>query len=117
MTVAPYAQANFTPVKQPLVKKSLKWGMIKEDLSVLEKFKLIKKLGFDGIELDSPNDLNLDEVLEAKEQSGLEIPGVVNSVHWRSPLSDPDPVGGLADRARMFCIRTRRRVFGERALA
>ena len=36
--------------------KSLKWGMIKEDLSVLEKFQLIKELGFDGIELDSPND-------------------------------------------------------------
>src|SRR3546814_8030406 len=24
-------------------------------------------------------------------RSGLEIPGVVNSAHWSSPLSDPDP--------------------------
>lgn len=76
----------------PLNKKSLKYGMIKEDLTVFEKFKLIKGLGFDGVELDSPNDLNIDEVLEAKHKTGIEIPGVVNSVHWKSPLSDPDAV-------------------------
>ena len=76
---------------KPLHKKSLKWGMIKEEGSVLEKFELIKSLGFDGIELDTPDDLNDDEVLEAKDKSGLEIPGLVNSVHWKQTLSDPDP--------------------------
>lgn len=73
-----------------LTKKSLKWGMIGEDISVMEKFKLIKELGYDGIELDSPNDLDEQEVLEAKEATGLAIPGVVNSVHWKKPLSHPD---------------------------
>lgn len=73
-----------------LNKKSLKYGMIKEDLSLLDKFKLIKELGFDGVELDSPNDLNEREILEARDKTGLIIPGVVNSVHWKSPLSDPD---------------------------
>lgn len=77
--------------KQPLNKKSLKFGMIKEDLSVLEKFKLVKSLGFDGIELDSPNDLVESEILKARDKTGLEIPGVVNSVHWRKPMSHPDP--------------------------
>lgn len=76
---------------RPLNKKSLKWGMIKEDLSVLQKFELIKSLGFDGVELDSPDNLNDDEVLEAKGKTGLEIPGLVNSVHWKQSLSDPDP--------------------------
>lgn len=80
----------FLPEK-PLHKKSLKFGMIKEDISVLEKFKLIKSLGFDGVELDSPNDLVESEILEARDKSGLIIPGVVNSVHWRKPLSHPDP--------------------------
>ena len=74
-----------------LTKKSLKYGMIKEDISVMDKFKLIKELGFDGIELDSPNELDEQEILEAKEASGLEIPGVVNSLHWKKPLSHPDP--------------------------
>lgn len=76
---------------RPLIKKSLKFGMIKEDLSVMDKFKLVKELGFDGVELDSPNDLEEKEILEARDKTGLEIPGVVNSVHWKSPLSDPDP--------------------------
>ena len=75
-----------------LTKKSLKFGMIEEEeLSILEKFKLVKELGFHGVELDSPNGLNEKEILEARDQTGLEIPGVVNSVHWKQPLSHPDP--------------------------
>ena len=77
--------------ERPLYKKSLKYGMIKEDLSVLEKFQLIKDLGFDGVELDSPSDLDVNEVLEAKAKAGIEIPGLVNSLHWGHPLSHPDP--------------------------
>ncbi len=76
---------------QPLIKKSLKFGMIQEDLSILDKFKLVKDLGFDGIELDSPNELTEKEILNARDKSGLEIPGTVNSFHWKMPLSNPDP--------------------------
>jgi hexulose-6-phosphate isomerase len=76
---------------QPLIKKSLKYGMIKEELSLLDKFKLIKDLGFDGVEMDSPNPLVEKEILEARDKTGVLLPGVVNSVHWNSPLSDPDP--------------------------
>lgn len=90
VTLGSAAPGAFSP-KKPLNKKSLKFGMIKEDLSVLEKFKLVKSLGFDGVELDSPNDLNEKEILEARDKTGLKIPGVVNSVHWRKPMSDPDP--------------------------
>ncbi|MBL0111253.1 MAG: sugar phosphate isomerase/epimerase [Saprospiraceae bacterium] len=75
----------------PIIKKALMFGMIKENLSIMDKFKLVKDLGFDGIELDSPNDLNEKEVLEARDKTGIELPGVVNSIHWKSPLSDPDP--------------------------
>ena len=73
------------------IKKSLKFGMVKEDLSVLDKFKLLKDLGFHGVELDSPNDLNKKEILEARDKTGLQIPGTINSFHWKSPISDPDP--------------------------
>jgi hexulose-6-phosphate isomerase len=76
---------------QPITKKALVYGMIKEDLSILDKFKLIKDLGFDGVELDSPNDLNEKEILDARDKTGIQIPEVINSVHWKSPLSDPDP--------------------------
>ena len=73
------------------IKKAVKFGMVEEDLSILEKFKLLKRLGFDGVEMDSPSDLDRDEVLGARDESGLTIHGVVDSVHWRKTLSDPDP--------------------------
>lgn len=85
---------------RPLIKKSLKYGMIKEELSLLDKFKLIKDLGYDGVELDSPNNLDVKEILNARDKSGLLLPGVVNSVHWKSPLSDPDPA------VRSFCVES-----------
>ena len=73
------------------LKKGLGFGMIREDLSLLDKFKLVKDLGFDGIELNSPVDLNKSELLEAKQKTGIELPSVVNKDHWQKPLSDPDP--------------------------
>ena len=57
---------------------------------MLDKFKLVQELGFDGIELDSPNELDEQEILAAQDATGLPIPGVVNSVHWKKPLSHPD---------------------------
>ncbi|MFK0161720.1 sugar phosphate isomerase/epimerase family protein [Rhizobium sp. NPDC090279] len=84
---------------RPLAKISLKWGMVEEpSLSILEKFQLLRDLGYDGVELDSPNDLPLDEVLNARDKTGLDIPGLVNAVHWKRPLTDPDPL------ARQACV-------------
>jgi len=70
--------------------KSLKFGMIGEGETMLEKFTLIKECGFDGVELDSPSDFDLDEVLDAKKQTGIQIPGVVLSTHWHKPFNHPD---------------------------
>lgn len=91
MAMAPALASQSFVEDRPLIKKSLKYGMIQEDLSVMDKFKLLKDLGFDGVELDSPNELNHREILKARDKTGLEIPGVVNSLHWKMPLSDPDP--------------------------
>jgi hexulose-6-phosphate isomerase len=88
LSIVPHYAFSEAP---PIHKKSLKFGMIEEDLSVLEKFQLVKDLGFHGVELDSPHELNDQEILEAKEKTGLEVPGLVNSLHWKKPLSDPDP--------------------------
>src|SRR3546814_17982523 len=65
--------------------------MIKEELSLVDKCKLVKDLGFDGVEFNSPVDFSLDEMLEAKEKSGIEIPSVVTKDHWSNKLSDTDP--------------------------
>lgn len=92
--VTPFASASVSqskPKKKVTLKKSLGLGMIKEELSLTDKFKLVKELGFDGVELNSPVDFNMSEILDAKSKSGIELPTVVNKDHWSSPLSDPDP--------------------------
>lgn len=75
----------------PAIRKAVKWGMIGEGSSIREKFEIARDCGFDGIEMDSPNNLDLDEVLAARDATGVRIPGVVDSVHWSKPLSHPDP--------------------------
>ena len=85
------AVSQNNPAQKITLKKGLGYGMIKEDLSLTDKFKLVKDLGFDGIELNSPTDLDKSEILEAKEKAGIELPSVVNKDHWQKPLSDPDP--------------------------
>jgi L-ribulose-5-phosphate 3-epimerase len=84
-------RSNDMNAKKIMLKKSLVFGMIDEDLSLMDKFKLVKDLGFDGVELNSPNDFDTREILEAKEKSGIELPSLINSDHWSKPLSDPDP--------------------------
>ncbi|MDR2816170.1 MAG: sugar phosphate isomerase/epimerase [Proteiniphilum sp.] len=87
-------------VKEVTLKKSLGFGMINEELPLTDKFKLVRDLGFDGVELNSPVDFSVAEILDAKEKSGIELPSVVNKDHWSSPLSDPDP------EVRKKCIRS-----------
>jgi L-ribulose-5-phosphate 3-epimerase len=59
--------------------------------SPLASFQLLKEAGFDGVELISPNGLDLNDVLSARDKTGLTIHGVSGSRHWQDTLSDPDP--------------------------
>lgn len=72
-------------------KKGLMLGTFhaSEEMSLLEKFQLLTEAGFDGVE--PPSGLNREEVIRARDESGLEIPSVVVSTHWAHPLTDPDP--------------------------
>ena len=85
------SKLNVQPTGKVTLKKSLGLGMIDEDLSLSDKFKLVKDLGFDGVELNSPVDFSMNEIMKAKANSGIETPSVVNKDHWSVPLSDPDP--------------------------
>jgi L-ribulose-5-phosphate 3-epimerase len=76
---------------KPALKKAVKYGMIGEGKTPKEKLALIKSLGFDGVEMDSPSDLKVEEVAKAAKEVGVVIHGVVNSTHWQIRMSDPDP--------------------------
>ncbi|NEW85469.1 MAG: TIM barrel protein [Mariniphaga sp.] len=71
------------------LKKSIMWGSIGVGKTILEKFQASKLAGFDGVEVMSHFDRN--EVLKARDATGLFIPSVCNAMHWTFLLSDPDP--------------------------
>ncbi len=72
------------------LKKAVHLGMITGNLPILDRFKLAKDLGFDGLEVDSPGESKA-EILKARDATGLGIADVIDSVHWKDALSDPDP--------------------------
>ncbi len=58
-------------------------------LSLLEKVTMLKNAGFQGFEIQSGH--SQQEVLAAREATGLEVPSVLMSSHWTHPLTDPNP--------------------------
>ncbi|VTS08914.1 sugar phosphate isomerase/epimerase family protein [Tuwongella immobilis] len=87
--VSPLAALADSP-KKPIIRIAVKYGMIGGSGSVREKFDLVKKIGYEGVEIDSPSGLNLKEAVAASQATGVKIHGVVDSVHWGKPLSSPD---------------------------
>ena len=85
------ARGADTKAQKPRLRKAVKFDMIRVDGSVEKKFELIKSLGFEGVEINSPGGVNRDEALAAKKKTGVEIHGTIDSVHWEQRLSDPDP--------------------------
>src|ERR1039457_4355707 len=71
------------------IKKGIMWATVGIKGSVLEKMKAIKEAGFEGTEMMSHMDQ--DEVLRARDATGLTIPSVCGRDHWSKPLSHPDP--------------------------
>lgn len=76
--------------KKPKLKKAVKYGMIQIDGPAQERLELVKQLGFQGVEIDSPNTLNMAELDKAQETTGVKVHGVIDSVHWRDTLSSPN---------------------------
>ena len=74
---------------KPRLRKALKLSMVGGKGSLVEKFKLAKEAGFEGIDVDS--DQPVEDVKRAMSESGLIVHGMVDYVHWGQTLSSPDP--------------------------
>jgi L-ribulose-5-phosphate 3-epimerase len=85
-SAAPAAQ---TPVA---LRKGACIGVLPPASSLAERFQLARKAGFEGVE---PNTLNTPEEVrqykEAAATAGMAITSIMNSDHWKYPLSDSDP--------------------------
>ena len=78
--------------KRPKLRIAVKYAMIDIDGDERAKLELVKKLGFQGVEINSPSDVNLPALKAACEATGIVMHGSIDSVHWTDTLSDPDPV-------------------------
>jgi hexulose-6-phosphate isomerase len=83
------ALSSAAPPDERRFKKALKLSMVQGDASLVEKFKMLKEIGYDGIDIDRR--VEHDDVKRAQEESGLIVHGVVDYDHWNVPLSHPDP--------------------------
>ncbi len=75
---------------QLTIYKSLKWGMVGLEGTMEEKFAELKSLGFQGVELDSPDGIDPRKAAAASDKTGLLVDGVVDSRHWKVRMTDPD---------------------------
>ncbi len=78
-SAAPRAKRN--------LKKAIMWGTVGVKGSVLEKMRLVKEAGFEGVEPNSH--MSQDEVVEALGQTGLKAASVCCNTHWNLTLSHP----------------------------
>ncbi len=74
------------------IKKAVKFHMVSGSASVEDKFRLVKELGFDGVEtrakLDTADKALVKSYAAASEKTGLPIHGLIHS-------SNPDLIGAI----------------------
>ena len=75
---------------KPRILKSIKFGMFGGNLSIADKFRALKEIGYDGVEINSPGGVDKKQASAASRETGLPIHGVVDSIHWGTRLSSPD---------------------------
>ncbi len=89
-TTAALAVGAAAEEKKPKLKLAVKYDMIRLDGSIEKKLELVKSLGFVGVEMNSPSNIDRKEAVAARDKTGVAIHGVIDSVHWRDTLSHPD---------------------------
>jgi hexulose-6-phosphate isomerase len=73
----------------PALKKAVKYSMVAGEGTIRQKFDLVRACGFEGVEIDSPLEIDRAAVVEASRASQVQVHGVIDSVHWHKRFSDP----------------------------
>jgi hexulose-6-phosphate isomerase len=95
-TAAALAAAHLAPAqgsgKKRDLKKAVNLRMVKGPGSATDHFKMIQDAGFEGVELNRPDGAeSIDDLLKAKQATGLQIANIICSTHWGKPLTHQDP--------------------------
>jgi len=92
ITAASAAASAFLPSASAASHRKLRKGIMHSTIgvkgSVLEKYRVMKEAGFEGVE--PLGGMNRVEVLAALKETGLQAASVCCHTHWEKPLSSPD---------------------------
>jgi L-ribulose-5-phosphate 3-epimerase len=92
MAMGGAAAAAFAPAAPAAPKRNLRKAIMYSTIgvkgSVLDKFRVMKDAGFEGVE--PMGGMNRDEVLAAFKETGLQAASVCDHIHWTKPLSASD---------------------------
>jgi L-ribulose-5-phosphate 3-epimerase len=74
------------------IRKSTLINMLPRELPYADRFAMAKTAGFEAIEMQTvTRPEEAAEIKEASQKTGLRIHSVMNSAHWRQPMSSADP--------------------------
>lgn len=85
-----FVAAQNAPKKKRSIRKAVNLNMIKGS-PTLHQFEMAKEAGFDGLELNRPDALPIDELIKARDATGLKFAGIICTTHWGKPLTHNDP--------------------------
>src|SRR5580765_6532272 len=92
ITAAGAAVTAFVPSASAAPKRNLRKAIMYSTIgvkgSVLEKFRVMKEAGFEGVE--PMGGMNREEVIAAFKETGLQAASVCCHTHWQKPLSAAD---------------------------
>lgn len=90
-STAAAAMASAAPARLP-IKKAIWFGMLPEKLSIMDRFKMARDAGFEEMEPNTETDpRKAEEFKKASDATKVRIHSVMNSAHWKYPLSSADP--------------------------
>lgn len=83
---------------EPTINLAVKYQMMQEKVSVLEKFQLLKTAGFQGVEITVDERDHIDAILEAVDQTGIVVHGLAHgsSDEYEEALNVCKKAGGDA---------------------
>ena len=109
------ARAEEHPVPMPGSNRSIllscKLGMIADkeggtDLSLVDRLKMAKAAGFDGVDFDQAGSFTEQEARDAVKESGVFVHNAINHTHWKIRLTSPDASERAKSRENVeHCIR------------
>ncbi len=90
--VSPSSKVAVKPGALLPVTKGLWMGMLPSALSVADRFKLAKDVGFEVVQAPTtPEESKAAEIKQAADAAKIRIDSVMNMAHWEFPLSSDDP--------------------------